>query len=128
MRAGSRISEKTRQRVLERDEHSCVRCGMSIEGSQYSIHHRKLRSHGVDNSLSNLVTLCGSGTTGCHGWVHSHPGEAHTAGFIVSATETPANIMIERSIRQEDGTTRHTVCLLEANGGIIAPLERKGLI
>lgn len=32
-----------------------------------SIHHRMDRSIGGTNAMSNLITLCGSGTTGCHG-------------------------------------------------------------
>ncbi len=38
---------------------------------------------------SNLVLLCGSGTTGCHGWVHAHPSEAHEQGLYLVAGEMP---------------------------------------
>ena len=37
------------------------------------------------NQPSNLLTLCGSGTTGCHGWTHAHPAQAREDGFLVSA-------------------------------------------
>lgn len=30
-----------------------------------------------------LILLCGSGTTGCHGWVHANPMKARAAGLIV---------------------------------------------
>lgn len=35
------------------------------------------------HSPANIVELCGSGTTGCHGWVHQHVREAERLGLIV---------------------------------------------
>lgn len=35
------------------------------------------------HSPANIVELCGSGTTGCHGWVHQHVKEAERLGLIV---------------------------------------------
>lgn len=32
---------------------------------------------------ANLVVLCGSGTTGCHGWVESHRERAIEQGWLV---------------------------------------------
>lgn len=29
------------------------------------------------------MLLCGSGTTGCHGWTHAHPAAAYGAGLMV---------------------------------------------
>jgi hypothetical protein len=44
---------------------------------QVSIHHRKARNMGgthdpACNSLANLVLICGSGTTGCHGRIEGN--------------------------------------------------------
>lgn len=36
------------------------------------------------NLPSNLLTLCGSGTTGCHGWVEHHPTWAKAHGWSIS--------------------------------------------
>lgn len=42
---------------------------------------------------ANLILLCGSGVTGCHGWVESYRDEAREAGFLLyrvdSAEEIP---------------------------------------
>lgn len=38
---------------------------------------------------SNIVELCGSGTTGCHGWVHQHVREAERLGLIVPLGRDP---------------------------------------
>ena len=47
------------------------------------------------NLPSNLLTLCGSGTTLCHGWVTDHPGEARDAGLSVSLHADPAGVPVE---------------------------------
>ena len=66
--------------VDDREQQHCARCGRYVDGG--SRHHRKLRRHG-DHSVANLVLLCGSGTTGCHGWVHSHVADSYSLGWLV---------------------------------------------
>ena len=39
--------------------------------------------HAGLGAVANIVELCGSGTTGCHGWVHQHVEEAERLGLIV---------------------------------------------
>ena len=70
---------------MERDEHRCFRCGAALTTGWpgYSCHHRQTRAVGPD-TLDNRIMLCGSGTTGCHGWVHSHPKLSRDDGWIVS--------------------------------------------
>lgn len=58
-------------------------------GIAWSVHHRRPRGSGGTsvpwiNFPSNLILLCGSGTTGCHGWVESHRDEARALGFLVA--------------------------------------------
>lgn len=50
----------------------CARCGQRAA----NWHHRLPRSRGGPDDPINLVALCGSGTTGCHGWVEHHPEQA----------------------------------------------------
>lgn len=79
-------SRRVRELVLARDRYRCCRCGAVYQWSGFSIHHRRLRSHpwpGLHHA-SNLILLCGSGDTGCHGWVHAHPSEARGKGWLVS--------------------------------------------
>lgn len=88
----------TRLRVYERDSWCCARCGQQVRGERgvaYSLQHRKKRSAGVDNRPSNLVLLCGSGTTGCHGWVESHPTLAAVeGGWALSGYVDPATVPV----------------------------------
>lgn len=89
-------SEGTRETVLYRDDYRCVRCGISILNHIYSIHHRRMRSHPFAelHQPANLLTLCGSGTTGCHGWVHDHPKEAMENGWLVSGYTQPESVPV----------------------------------
>ena len=51
---------------------------------------------GWEDSPANLVVLCGSGTTGCHGWVESHRAEARELGYLVPrGILTPADVSVE---------------------------------
>ena len=76
---------KITRKVDKRDGYACVRCGISLTVTSGSRHHRQRRRDG-GHTTSNLILLCGSGTTGCHGWAHAHPTNAHAAGYIVPAT------------------------------------------
>lgn len=70
--------------VDERDNYCCRRCGIRLSIVSGSRHHRQRRQAG-GHRTSNLVLLCGSGTTGCHGWAHRNPEAAQMRGFIVPA-------------------------------------------
>ena len=49
----------------------CRVCGASAYTGYTSLHHLVPRSQGGDDVASNLVPLCGSGTTGCHGKIEA---------------------------------------------------------
>lgn len=69
-----------REAVYLRDGNACVLCGRHVE----NIHHRKpaQRLDG-DHTAWNLLSLCGSGTTGCHGWIEAHRAYATDLGWLV---------------------------------------------
>lgn len=75
----------------------CARCGVVI-WSNGSRHHRKLRSRGGADAADNLILACGSGTTGCHGWMHANPAEATLLGFIVPSWADPATVPIRHAL------------------------------
>lgn len=71
--------------VRERDDWRCARCA---GWGPLSTQHRVARGMGGTrwpgiNLPSNLLTLCGSGTTQCHGWVEAHPTWAEAHGWSV---------------------------------------------
>lgn len=84
-----------RQQVMMRFSGRCARCG------EYgaSIQHRKPRRMGgtsnpAINFPSNLIWVCGSGTTGCHGHMESHRTEAYGNGWLLHAAEDPTEVPV----------------------------------
>lgn len=79
------MSPDYRAEAWERDGGRCVRCGKPVHDfwPGFSCHHRQSRSVGPD-TLENRITLCGSGTTGCHQYVHANPAESREKGWIIS--------------------------------------------
>lgn len=89
------IPAKVRKALYERAGNSCERCGVS-NAYTYSAHHRRPRGMGgssdpATDTLTNLVLLCGSGTTGCHGWTESQRTESYVSGYLVRQSNDPAD-------------------------------------
>jgi hypothetical protein len=80
-----KLSEWAYTVVQVRDMHRCGRCGMA--GNNW--HHRRSKSirDGHTHCPCNGVWLCGTGSTGCHGWVHANPFVSRKNGWIVSRHE-----------------------------------------
>lgn len=82
--------KKARLEVIER---SGGRCEAAIEGvckvRGTNAHHKQMSGQGGQDTAENLVWVCGSGTTGCHGWIHANPAAATALGLLVSSF-TPA--------------------------------------
>ncbi len=94
--------------VRSRDGHHCQRCGVSIVDIPSSIHHRKLRSQGGLDDAGNMIRMCGTGTTGCHGWAHHNRTLARQDGWIVYRIDNPAEHAV---------LTIHGWVLLDNEGG-----------
>lgn len=96
----SGFSTQTRQVVVLRSGGMCERCGRVMDDwTPFSVHHRRPRGMGGDkspttNSALNGLNLCGSGTTGCHGWVETHRAEALDLGLLVSRYANPAEVPV----------------------------------
>ena len=93
MRPGD-FSEDARAAIFEAGGWRCVGCGNS---SPLTTQHRIARGMGgtslrLIGSPTNGVALCGSGTTGCHGWAESHPLAAGMLGWRVSRHEDPTDV------------------------------------
>lgn len=89
-----RIPTAMREAVLNRDGYFCIRCGRSIMGGYYSLHHRRRKGMGGSrllDTMANLITLCGSGTTKCHGFVHTEASwdDSYGLGWMVPNGVTP---------------------------------------
>jgi 5-methylcytosine-specific restriction protein A len=81
-----------------RSDQRCEVCGVYAYGG--SLHHRRPRGMGGDkrpetNSIASALVLCGSGSTGCHGWIETHRDESLERGLLVSRYDNPAEIPVE---------------------------------
>lgn len=99
-----------RQATQARFGGRCARCGR--DGA--TVHHRKPRGLGGSsdpaiNALANLLWVCGTGTTGCHGWIEHNRADARAAGWLVPYTVDPLLI----PVRLWDGR----VVTLDNDGG-----------
>lgn len=105
--------------VMVRANFRCERCGVSVQSIPMSIHHRRPRAMGGTNRPetnypSNLMALCGTGITGCHGYLESHRNEAFDYGFIVPQFETPSVVEVKTFINgwvllNDDGSYTTTI-------------------
>jgi hypothetical protein len=66
-------------------------CEANIDGcGQFATqaHHRKMRSQGGNNELTNLMHVC----HGCHSKIHQFPERSYGMGFLVRSHEDPATV------------------------------------
>ena len=88
-----------RRQVIARDLSTCQWCGRHVrtESGWYSLQHRRARGMGgsrdaATNLPANLLLVCGTGTTECHGWIEAQPAQAIGRGFRISAAAVPSRI------------------------------------
>lgn len=101
------LSTSTRALIWERDQGRCFRCGVYLQYGMgwYSIHHRIPRGMGGSkderlSEASNLLLLCGTGTTGCHGHIERNRDEALEDGWLVRRHDDPAEKAVIRWRKQ----------------------------
>lgn len=105
--------------IVGREGGSCFRCGLRVAHleetgrgfkilglTDYSIHHRRARGMGGSRDPqtshpSNGLLLCGSGVTGCHGWVESHRSAARADGYLLESWQDPATTPIRLPLSAE---------------------------
>lgn len=90
------FSERARAAIYAVCDDRCAGC---LATSPLTAQHRRARGRGgsSDRALSspaNGVPLCGSGTTGCHGWAEAHPVDAALLGWRLEAGDDPLEVPI----------------------------------
>jgi hypothetical protein len=95
---------EARRLVEKRDGGACVKCLRTPPGLNWD--HRLNRSQGGKWELVNGQLLCGSGTTGCHGFITGSPGWAVRNGYSVPGWADPAWYPAQRSLPTTVGTMR----------------------
>lgn len=111
MRKADRLAYDT---AMQRDAMTCQRCH---RGQPVTRHHRKNRSQGGKTTPANLLLLCGTGTTGCHGYVTDHPREAWREGVSVPSWARPEDWPHRRWIPDRYGVHRPVWVVYDNDGG-----------
>lgn len=83
------VYAELRRVIHERAGGRCERCGTPLVDA-FEAHHRKLRSQGGRDDVTNLVALDGD----CHRWAHENPDAATAAGWIVRSHSKPENAAV----------------------------------
>jgi hypothetical protein len=82
-----------REKVLERCQGLCEKCGRSLPES-WALHHRKLRSQGGKDVVQNFLALHHA----CHNMgtdaVHMNPANSIKNGFIVPSWADPDTTLV----------------------------------
>lgn len=92
-----KVIEKVRLLIFARAGGMCERCGAKDHPHGWSIHHRRPRMMGGSRNPNlhlpaNLILLCGSGITGCHGWTESNRDQARIHGYLLYEIDDPERI------------------------------------
>lgn len=99
-------TKNQRREVIIRDEGACVKCGVACVDPdtltpyrEYSLQHRAARGMGGSkdpaiNSSANLILLCGSGVSDCHGDVESNREDGRRLGYAVASHDDPELVPI----------------------------------
>lgn len=91
------IPQAVRDTVAARSRGVCEAAISAVcLGPATNMHHRRRRNIPPAHTVPNLLHLCGSGTTGCHGWITEHPAASkhQEAGWIVPSTADPAGVPV----------------------------------
>lgn len=96
----NRRLDTLKAQARRRDQSACVVCGVYV-GDGGNVHHRRNRGMGgsrAANVVSNLMTACGSPSSGCHGLLTTRPWEidAEQHGWVLptNGTADPATVPV----------------------------------
>jgi hypothetical protein len=85
------ISDTTKQIVRDRSAGICEVCQAA---PATNFHHRRARGMGGTRRPIHgpdwVLHLCGSGTTGCHGYIETHPEVSYARGWKLRGTRDPS--------------------------------------
>jgi hypothetical protein len=96
-------------------------CEIAIPGvclgraTNYS--HRVNASQGGEYAAASALDACGSGVTGCHGWLHANPAGAYANGWLVKSWDDPLARPVVR---------RGQWVVLDNEGGYTPALDSRG--
>lgn len=108
------INKKIAEKVIERAGGYCEVCSRPAQSSM-ALHHRKLKSRGGQDSVSNLIWIHHS----CHNMathsIHANPELSEQKGWMVPSWKEPHDTPLVR--------TSGEIVLLQDDGNVILLME-----
>ena len=100
-----KVPSGVRAAVLSRDAGRCARCNIWVANVESSIQHRKPRGMGGTRDPRsidprNLILMCGTATTGCHGEVESFRALAYDTGWLIRSYEELDDVLYSKDGRR----------------------------
>lgn len=91
---GALMKPQVRKTVTDRAGGACELC---FRPDANNVHHRRPRGMGGSklgwiDEPENLLFLCGSGTTGCHGFIESRRAASYQLGWLLRVGFVPAHV------------------------------------
>lgn len=90
------VTEETARLVHDRSGGVCEVCGAA---RATNLHHRLARGMGGTKAAIHgpdwLLHLCGTGTTGCHGYIESHPEVSYARGWKIRRNRDPSTAPVQ---------------------------------
>lgn len=83
-----------RKALRERSMGYCEVGGEPL-GDRWAVHHRKLRKHGGDNRLSNLLIVCHDHHNLATRSIHLRPATAYANGWLVESSKEPGEVLVK---------------------------------
>lgn len=88
------MNKELRLQLWWRSEGYCEKCGTGLNQRAFAAHHRKLRSQGGQDEITNLVALCHF----CHNLgtksIHLNPAMSYKTGWMVHNWQDPEAVLI----------------------------------
>lgn len=108
-------SVRIRGDLYERSSGHCEVAGEPLTHS-FAVHHRKRRSQGGTNDLTNLMIVCHFHHNGGTQSIHAQPALSYRRGWLVHEADEPALVPMQRFIRLYDQHGQYPFFLLTGDG------------
>lgn len=120
-------TDRARDQAARDRDMSCVACGKST--GPFNLNHR-IKGRRSDRRTSNLILMCGSGTTGCHGKTEqasatgndSGPAWAKARGYLVNSHLPPGATLDVLVWYNQPSLARVGWYQLDDDGGVSGPV------
>ena len=108
-------SLRLRNDLYERSSGHCEVAGEVLSHS-FAVHHRKRRSQGGTDEITNLMIVCHFHHNGGTHSIHAQPAMSYQRGWLVHEPDDPAAVPMQRFVRLYDTEGEYPFFYLTEDG------------